>query len=210
MNTNNLKKSLKDAVIGAVIFLFIYLLLSFFLKSEYPLAEHSFNGSDAYDVIKDSIALLSPFVIAYIIYHIWHAQKGKEVIAYEARELIKDFLEYIVALGKLSHLPPKIHEELVSEVENLKSLKLRIFRCIHYLTECMEDKSLEKLVDEYLDKESLLEQEMNFMSRKLEPIQFKRDIEAAESQIEEVVVLAEQIINEIKPYSTYQKKFTFK
>lgn len=210
MSTNNLKKGLKNAAIGVVIFLSFYFLFAFFLKSEYPLAEHSFNGKDAYDTFKDAITLLSPFVIAYIIYHIWHAQKGKEVIAFEAREIIKNFLEYIVALGKLSHLPPKIHEELVSEVENLKRLKSQVIRGLHYFTECMEDKKLEKYVDEYVDKEALLEQEMNFMSRKLGPIQFKKDIQAAEHQIEEVLNSAEKVISEIKPYSTYQKRFKFK
>lgn len=116
-------KKLKNNHIAIVmmfaIFLAIYLIAAFLLKSEYPLSSHLFNGKDAYDVLKDALGLVSPFAIAYIIYQIWHSQKGKEVVASEARELIKDYLEYTTHLAKLLHATPKIHDELVSEVEKV-------------------------------------------------------------------------------------------
>lgn len=156
------------------------------------------------------IKIVTPFVIAFAVYHVWHNQKGKEVIANEARELIKDLLEYITCLIRLTHVVPRTYEELVEEVNQIKTLKLKIFRSVHYFDECMKDESLEKILSEYFDKDSLVEEKMMFMSRNLVLTSFKKDLTLTEDKIKELVKVGEKLIVELKPYSIYKKRFKFK
>lgn len=53
---------------------FLYLVVAFFLKSDYPFYEYPFNHKDAYEVIKDAltiIATISAPLAAYVLYSDW-------------------------------------------------------------------------------------------------------------------------------------------
>ena len=79
------KKTLEEKIkqVGFWTFggIFWYLVIAFFLKSNYPIYDYDFNRSIAYDVIKDALTLAAAFlapVAAFVLFIDWKAQH-KEV-----------------------------------------------------------------------------------------------------------------------------------
>ncbi|MEN3977440.1 hypothetical protein [Acinetobacter sp. CWB-B33] len=75
------KKTLEDKIrqVGfwTVIGVFLYLVMAFFLKSNYPIYEYDFNRSVAYDVIKDALTLGAAFlapVAAFVLFSDWRSE----------------------------------------------------------------------------------------------------------------------------------------
>ncbi|MDO7434594.1 hypothetical protein Q5X61_01095 [Acinetobacter baumannii] len=77
-------------VLGILIFLFI----SFFLKSSYPITHYEFNLSDAYDVLKDTLTLAAAFlapVAAFILFNDWRENHRLVNSEYEVFDILKEF-----------------------------------------------------------------------------------------------------------------------
>ncbi|MFV5192796.1 hypothetical protein ACMXYY_11715, partial [Acinetobacter courvalinii] len=85
MATSKLKEKIK--IVGFWTFggIFWYLVVAFFLKSEYPILDFKFNLKDAYDVVKDALTLAAAFlapVAAFILFNDWreqHVEKRREL-----------------------------------------------------------------------------------------------------------------------------------
>jgi hypothetical protein len=58
--------------------------------------------------LNELIKILTPFIIAIGVYRVWHNQKGKEVIAITAKELIIDMVEELASITFIAH---KLHNE---------------------------------------------------------------------------------------------------
>ncbi|HDX6066270.1 hypothetical protein [Acinetobacter baumannii] len=57
--------------------IFWYLVVAFFLKSEYPIFKYGFNSSQAYEVLKDALTLAASFlapVAAFVLFSDWRVQ----------------------------------------------------------------------------------------------------------------------------------------
>lgn len=75
------KQSLEDKIklIGFWVFsgVFWYLVISFFLLSDYPIQEQPFHNKKAYEVIKDALGLAAAFlapVTAFVLFSDWREQ----------------------------------------------------------------------------------------------------------------------------------------
>lgn len=197
-------------VIVIAIFLAVYLIAAFFLKSEYPLSSHLFSGKDAYDVLKDALGLVSPFVLAYIIYQIWHSQKGKEVVASEAKNLIKGLFEEVALISNLVHSTPKTQEDLIDGVGRLEALIKNNLRSTLYIKGCLDDVELQETLSKYQKNSPQIFALLRGNMRTLSRISFIQRVRGAESMIQGHMQLVNTSTKALKPYSLYQIDFKFK
>jgi len=68
---------------------------------------------DSLNIALELFKLLTPFIIASIVYLIWHKQKEKEVIANEAKELIKSLTDFSYAVDELYKVPADVYSKAV-------------------------------------------------------------------------------------------------
>ncbi|MCU4551618.1 hypothetical protein KTI87_03100 [Acinetobacter nosocomialis] len=68
---------------------------------------------DSLNIALELCKLLTPFIIAAIVYLIWHKQKEKEVIANEAKELIKSLTDFSYAVDELYKVPADVYSKAV-------------------------------------------------------------------------------------------------
>lgn len=94
MKNNELLIKVEKVGYGIFTFFFWYLVIGFFLKSDYPIYEQPFNRADAYEVLRDGMTLsayiLAP-AIAVVLFSDWreqHASIKNEKISLEVRNLL--------------------------------------------------------------------------------------------------------------------------
>ncbi|MDC5279681.1 hypothetical protein OHW77_05700 [Acinetobacter baumannii] len=99
------KKELKDKIkiVGFWTFggVFWYLVISFFLLSEYPIQDFIFDHKKAYEVLKDALTIAAAFlapVAAFILFDDWRTQ----------------------------HKEVKIEKDIEQIIQNIKSAKLKL------------------------------------------------------------------------------------
>lgn len=189
--------------------IFLYLLVSFFLKSDYPLYHHSFDTKVAYDVLKDGLTLIAPFAITAIVFFTWYDQKSKEVIAIEAKNLVKGLLSEKDLLEKIITQKFKykdsLHEVLEEFEQNARSNK----KSALYLRECLIDKELNSYLSSYIAQNLKF---LGFIRGQsgitVSPLRLRQQIlnskDAVDHYREKVI---NQTIEAIKPYSLYRNLF---
>lgn len=77
MTKKTLEEKIKQVGFWTFSGVFSYLVIAFFLKSNYPIYEYSFNREDAYDAIKDALTLAAAFlapVAAFVLFSDWRDQ----------------------------------------------------------------------------------------------------------------------------------------
>lgn len=82
-------------------FLFWYLVVAFFLKSNYPINEYKFNNSMAYDVLKDALTLAAAFlapVAAFILFSDWRVQHKEVALEKNTQESYKNLNDCFKAI----------------------------------------------------------------------------------------------------------------
>ncbi|EPS6737404.1 hypothetical protein ACVG7P_003885, partial [Acinetobacter baumannii] len=122
------------------------LVVSFFLKSSYPITHHKFNFADAYDVLKDTLTLAAAFlapVAAFVLFDDWrtsHRLKNNETevieilkkvknIPFRAKDLAKDlesFYENNLTKQEIEDYENKafaISAEILAELGNINFSK---------------------------------------------------------------------------------------
>lgn len=89
-------KSLKEKirVIGFWTFggIFWYLIISYFLLSDYPIQDFPFNHKKAYEVIKDALTLAATFltpVSAFVLFNDWREQHNEVALEKNTQETYK-------------------------------------------------------------------------------------------------------------------------
>ncbi|MDD2947056.1 MAG: hypothetical protein PHG15_15055 [Acinetobacter sp.] len=107
MKNNELLKKVEKVGYGIFTFFFWYLVIGFFLKSDYPIYEQPFNRADAYEVLKDGITLsayiLAP-AIAVVLFSDWreeHASVKNEKISMEVRSLLNSTYLNMITLPSI-------------------------------------------------------------------------------------------------------------
>lgn len=154
----NLEQQIKNTCFWAFGGFFWYLVISFFLLSDYPIQEQTFNHKKAYEVIKDALGLVAAFVapaIAVILFRDWreeHALIKNEEISLEVRSLlestynnmttlprvyddkqfpeaIRRHFQYMMALDRLEK-NINLHDDLSSDyVKKLKNINQFNYEC---------------------------------------------------------------------------------
>lgn len=101
MKNNELFKKVEKASYGIFTFFFWYLVIGFFLKSDYPIYDQPFNRIAAYEVLRDGITLSAYFlapVAALLVFDGWqdqHRRISNEKNSKEIIELLDKFLTYL-------------------------------------------------------------------------------------------------------------------
>jgi len=101
--------------------------------------------------------LLTPIVsvgITWFVYHKWHSQKGKEVIANECKDGIKTILESCKLLSDIKwdlSLKAEVHlrEKLVQDIASFNNLHRTIIKNLLFLNSLVEEDNLYKLIVKY-------------------------------------------------------------
>jgi hypothetical protein len=162
------------------------------------------------------IAVIISIGIAGFVYWAWHKQKGKEVIANEAKEAIKELLELLNIHMKLINkiriscdIDNTVHEKITEKMESL-------YRKLYFIESCMEIENL----NEYITKSQ-------FFIKKIDEIidilhNYKK-VNSADMAIEREKYISnlieysgsyynysDLILDTIKPYALYKKKYNFR
>lgn len=122
MAQEDLKVKIKKIWLWIVLGIIVYLFISFFLKSSYPISHYKFDLTVAYDVLKDALTLAAAFlapIAAFVLFNDWretHARITNE----------KTSIEIIDALREMNSLTTRGYNELAmdNELEKKDSEKL--------------------------------------------------------------------------------------
>lgn len=77
MVQDDLRVKIKKIWLWTILGIIFFLIISFFLKSSYPITRHKFNLTDAYEVLKDSLSIAAAFlapVAAFVLFSDWRLQ----------------------------------------------------------------------------------------------------------------------------------------
>ncbi|CRX64079.1 hypothetical protein [Acinetobacter baumannii] len=100
MAKDDLKVKIKRIWVWTIIGIVVYLIISFFLKSSYPITHHKFNLSEAYEVLKDTLTLAAGFlapVAAFVLFSDWREQHvliNNEKISKEILNILDEFYDF--------------------------------------------------------------------------------------------------------------------
>lgn len=112
MGSGDLKENMKKVGMYSFTFLFWYWVIAFFLKSEYPIYNYSFNRRDAYEVVRDGLTLLAYFlapVVAFLLFNDWRSQHS-EIKNEEVTQDIWKLVDKISVLLNFSAYSPNSEE----------------------------------------------------------------------------------------------------
>ncbi|HAV5501196.1 TPA: hypothetical protein JI107_17790 [Acinetobacter baumannii] len=146
MAKDDLKVKIKRIWIWTIIGIVVYLIISFFLKSSYPISHYKFNLSDAYDVLKDALTLAAAFlapIAAFVLFNDWRVShrlinNEKEVIelldnienvsfaTFDFVGLINEFYEYTIPLDQIKHHEDRAFKLLSNILEQLGKIDFSI------------------------------------------------------------------------------------
>lgn len=157
------------------------------------------------------IKLSTPFLIAVIVYFVWHKQKGKEVIAGEAKSLLKNLLEEAAHISALRYEYVKTFEILNERVERLNIISQDNYRSILYLEACLNEPELLKLFKTY---SSIAFEVRHIIRKRVEASDgdisvFNADL-SGNPGFDHYRDLVDQVIIELSPFTTYKKSFKLK
>ncbi|QIT17272.1 hypothetical protein [Acinetobacter pittii] len=130
MVKNDLKVKIRRIWKWTFIGIIIFLVISFFLKSSYPITHYKFNLSDAYEVLKDTLTLAAGFlapVAAFVLFSDWreqHVLVNNEKISKEILNILDEFYEFY-----------NLHFGYVLENDEFYKKQYLYFQKINYLAE---------------------------------------------------------------------------
>lgn len=108
-------------------FIFWYLVIAFFLKSEYPIFIYNFDRSIAFDTFKDSLTLAAAFlapVAAFVLFNDWRAEHVEKKLENDSETIIKDFndlLKILIEFYKVIGAGDKNSEERGLNINHRKN-----------------------------------------------------------------------------------------
>lgn len=155
---NGLNQNIKKICFWVFSGFFWYLVISYFLLSDYPIYDQPFNHKIAYEVIKDALGLSAAFLapaIAVVLFSDWrvqHTSIRNENISLQVKDLlnlthlnmitlppvgdkeqysmsIKRHYEYMMALGRLEKELNPYNDISLDYVKTLKNINEFIYGC---------------------------------------------------------------------------------
>lgn len=149
MVKDDLKVKIKMIWIWTIIGIGVFLIISFFLKSSYPISHYKFNLSDAYDVLKDALTLAAAFlapIAALVVFNDWretHARITNEKLSSEVIEIFRE-MNFITTKGYNEYANDKVLNKSDGEKISilLKDLISKLSRINNVDEEAQEFKNL--------------------------------------------------------------------
>lgn len=155
------------------------------------------------------IKILTPFIIAFVVYRIWHNQKGKEVVANLAKDSTINILEALTSLTILTFKPPNDIKNLEKVIDRFMELEHLNFRNLAFLTECLDDNEINEHVKRYNKISGKIAIRFDLFSDPICHDSFTTN-PIPESLCREYGEVCEKLIDDLKLYSTYRKAFKYK
>ncbi|MDV7542890.1 hypothetical protein R4526_15385 [Acinetobacter baumannii] len=104
----DLKEKIRRIWIWTIVGILVYLIVSFFLKSSYPITHHRFNLADAYEIVKDALTLAAAFlapVAAFVLFSDWRIEhrlkkleNSSKSVVQQTHELYSNFFDFYIKL----------------------------------------------------------------------------------------------------------------
>ncbi|MDC4746947.1 hypothetical protein NQ846_17795, partial [Acinetobacter baumannii] len=98
MDQDDLKDKIKKAIFGTLGGVLLYLVISFFLLSDYPLHFDHFDHKKTYEVLKDALSIAAAFlapVAAFILFTDWRYQHSAIKIENTSEAIHKELNELL-------------------------------------------------------------------------------------------------------------------
>ncbi|MCU4502084.1 hypothetical protein KTI78_02775 [Acinetobacter sp. WU_MDCI_Abxe161] len=164
----------------------------------------------------------TPFIIAFIVYIVWHFQKSNEVLANESKNLIVQINETMLLASEAMDLLrnayinyEKIPDGLSSLNSKLSDFKIKIHTTtgtLSFLSEAIGDKELEDLSYEYWNKMNTIYNGFDLEMNKVENrVRFQeKDDEYIIMQYNNVADISNKIKRSYMGYAMYRNSWLLK
>ncbi|RJE55561.1 hypothetical protein AMS70_03300 [Acinetobacter sp. JS678] len=119
---DDLRVKIKKIWLWTILGIIFFLIISFFLKSSYPITHHKFNLTEAYEVLKDSLTIAAAFlapVAAFVLFSDWRLQHraiAKEKNSSNIFSLINRFSVELNILNILIIQAPTSHASFLDDI----------------------------------------------------------------------------------------------
>jgi hypothetical protein len=156
------------------------------------------------------IPLVTGFItigVAGFVYWVWHKQKGKEVIANEAKELIKNLLELSLINRSIRYEGSENKEKLLTKILKFNELSNESSRSMLFINKSIESNNLDDLVSDFnTRKDRIYNTIYNTVNNSVEVFQIIDFIQSEffTKDINDFNLAIENIVNVIHPYSLYK------
>ncbi|AUM25926.1 hypothetical protein [Acinetobacter pittii] len=129
---DDLRVKIKKIWLRTIFGIIFFLIVSFFLKSSYPITHHKFNLTEAYEVLKDSLTIAAAFlapVAAFVLFSDWRLQHraiAKENNSSNIFSLINRLSIELNILNILITQSPTSHASLLDDIlEKIEKCELK-------------------------------------------------------------------------------------
>ena len=160
MVSNELKKKLDKVGTYVSTFFFLYLVIAFFLKSEYPIYNYTFNRKDAYEVLRDGLTLLAYFLapaVVIVAFSDWRTQHVEQKVERLSEEI---WVLNRKTIRKFYELQPMLETARTNIYKNQKNtLKYDIDEIVAKIYTLGGHKNID--IDSFLDKAFQITGSMN-------------------------------------------------
>lgn len=102
----------------------------------------------------------TPYIMGIVVYWIWHKQKGKEVIANEAKSIILKIIEVEKLNNSISNKIAYMNEKTNTKLLKDEILEFQyktddLHRDFDFIYEIIKNKDIKKVLDKYLAQSTL-------------------------------------------------------
>lgn len=116
-----------------------YLVIAFFLKSNYPIYEYNLDRSTAYEVVKDALTLAAAFlapIAAFVLFSDWREQHVEKLLEQESSEI---YALYIAIIDTWQQYRFDVEEDELFTQSTIESREIKHFGLIDQV-----DKAIQK------------------------------------------------------------------
>ncbi|MDN8242697.1 hypothetical protein [Acinetobacter baumannii] len=164
-----------------------------------------------WDLVIKCIQIITPLGIALFVYHIWHEQKGKEVVANEVKELLKNILEEMTIISLLRYETQKDLKLIEEKIERLNNLTQINMRSALFIENCLNEKELGMLFTNYnmVSTDTYVLLRNNSLKAK-DPKEYMNLNIQSRINLDAYNKPTEAIIKKLSPFAIYTKKISLK
>ncbi|MCU4709946.1 hypothetical protein [Acinetobacter pittii] len=199
MAQEDLKDKIKKVVFWTLGGVFLYLIISFFLLSDYPLYIYHFDHKKSYEVIKDALTIAAAFlapVAAFILFTDWRYQHSAIKIENTSEAIHKELNELLnILLNSTKILRKDIFNEDLLERE--LDLQVKQFNNLSSYSYILDKKRDDKAINSYMNKFEELNNKLLDLNKKFRDISSHYHYMRHETDDEVLKSMKENVRNKI-------------
>lgn len=155
------------------------------------------------------IKILTPFVIAFCVYQIWHNQKGKEVIANAAKECILDIFSLMTSNVLIQLSTTRNDKDFEEVLLDFKKVNVKNIKELSFIMSSIDNEELKKAQEKHTEncgKVMKFIRAYNTFTDKNQPI----EAYLSSKDFSDFQQSSKDLIDCLKPYAIYSTKFKFR